>query len=131
VQATDFRIINWPAAGPSNCSAEVTDTAGNRVTTLRPPIAHCTDVVFALSPDNEHAAALVTYRTAGTWSQRVVVLDVRTGRIQKNVATPPPAAGVDRSQLASGIDWSNDRTLRYARGVLTGGSDPILLTIKL
>jgi hypothetical protein len=131
MQATDSRIINWPAAGGSTCSAEVTDTAGNHVTTLRPAIAHCTDVVFALSPDNERAAALVTYRTTGTWSQRVVVLDVRTGKIQKNVPTPPQAAGVDRSKLASGIDWSNDKTLRYARGMLTGGSDPILLTIKL
>jgi hypothetical protein len=135
MQATTTRIVSWPAVSGPTCSADIADaTTGERVTTLRPAITKCTDVYFALSPDTKHIAALVTYRDAATWSQRVITIDPRTGKIQKEFSTPALAAGTDRSKLVSGIDWADGHTLRYARGVLpeTGraGPDPILLTFK-
>lgn len=136
MQATSKRIVSWPAVSGPTCSADIADAAtGERVTTLRPAIAKCTDVYFALSPDNNRVAALVTYHDAGTLSQRVVTIDARTGKIQKDFDTPALATGTDRSKLVSGIDWVDGRTLRYARGFLaeTGraGPDPLLLTFKL
>jgi hypothetical protein len=59
----------------------------------------------------------------------VLVLDAHTGKIRKEVQTPALAAGTDRSQLVSGLDWLGNKTIRYARGSLTGG-DPILLRIR-
>jgi hypothetical protein len=131
MQATDTRIISFPAVGGATCSADIEDaTTGERVATLRPAIANCTDVYFALSPDNRRAAALVTYRHGPTWTQRVIVLDARTGHVQKEFKTPALATGTDRAKLVSGLDWMGNKTIRYARGVLGAGSDPILLTIR-
>lgn len=66
---------------------------------------------------------------------RVITIDARTGKIQKEFGTPVLAGGTDRTKLVSGIDWADRKTLRYARGVLpeTGRArpDPILLTVKL
>ena len=131
MQATDTRIISFPAVGGAPCSADIEDAAtGERVTTLRPTIAGCTDVYFALSPDNKRAAALVTYRNGSTWNQRVFVLDVGTGQVRKKFTMPALASGTDRAKLVSGIDWAGNKTIRYARGTL-GGTDPILLRLKL
>ena len=131
MQATASRIVSWPAVGGPTCSADIADAGtGERVSVLRPVVTGCTDVYFALSPDNHQVAALVTDRGADTWTQRVLVLDARTGRIRKDVATPGLAAGADRSKLVSGLDWVGNRTIRYARGSLAGG-DPILLRIRL
>jgi hypothetical protein len=58
----------------------------------------------------------VTYRTPSTWTQRVLVLDANTGQIRKDVQTPALAAGADRSQLVSGLDWLGHKTIRYTRG---------------
>jgi hypothetical protein len=130
MQATTARIISWPAVGGQTCSADIADAGtGERVTVLRPAVKGCTDVYFALSPDNQQVAALVTDRTATTWTQRVLVLDARTGKIRKDVKTPRLAAGADRSKLVSGLDWVGNKTIRYARGSLAGG-DPILLRIR-
>ena len=136
MQATGTRIISWPAVSGVTCSADIADAAtGERVTTLRPAITRCTDVYFALSPDNKRVAALVTYFDAGTWSQRVITIDARTGKIQKEFRTPAVATGTDRTKLVSGIDWANAKTLRYARGVLPQASravpGPVLLTFRL
>ncbi|MET8151277.1 hypothetical protein ACIBSW_31670 [Actinoplanes sp. NPDC049668] len=130
MQATAARIISWPAVGGQTCSADIADAGtGERVSVLRPVIEDCSDVYFALSPDNQQVAALVTYRTPSTWTQRVLVLDAHTGRIRKEVQTPALAAGADRSQLVSGLDWLGHKTIRYARGSLAGGN-PILLRIR-
>jgi hypothetical protein len=130
MQATASRIISWPAVGGPTCSADIQDAGtGERISVLRPVVSDCSDVYFALSPDNQHVAALVTYRTASTWTQRVLVLDARTGQIQKEVPTPGLAAGTERSKLVSGLDWFGNNTIRYARGSLAGG-DPVLLRIR-
>ena len=136
MQATSTRIVSWPAVSGPTCSADIEDaTTGERLSTLRPAVTGCTDVYFALSPDDERVAALVTFRDAATWSQRVITVDAHTGRIQKEFGTPVLASGTDRTKLVSGIDWTDGKTLRYARGVLPGtgraGPDPILLTFKL
>ena len=130
MQATAARIISWPAVGGQTCSADIEDAGtGERVSVLRPVVNDCSDVYFALSPDNQHVAALVTYRTASTWTQRVLVLDAHTGQMRKEVQTPSLAAGTDRSKLVSGLDWVGNKTIRYARGSLAGG-DPTLLRIR-
>jgi hypothetical protein len=130
MQATASRIISWPAVGGQACSADIEDAGtGERVSVLRPVVDDCSDVYFALSPDNQQVAALVTFRTANTWTQRVLVLDAHTGQIRKEVPTPGLAAGTDRSKLVSGLDWMGNKTIRYARGSLAGG-DPIVLRIR-
>ena len=119
MQATAGRIVNWPASTGGPCSADILDAAtGDLVTKLRPAVGECTDVYFALSPDNQRVGALVTYRDAKTWSQRVLSIDARTGRIQQDFPTPDLAAGTNRACLVTGIDWKDDSTLRYARGLL-------------
>ena len=131
MQATAARIISWPAVGGQTCSADIQDAAtGERINVLRPVVNDCSDVYFALSPDNQHVAALVTHRATDSWTQRVLVLDAHTGRIRKEIPTPALTSGVDRSKLISGLDWLGNKTIRYARGSLTGG-DPILLRIHL
>ena len=130
MQATASRIISWPAVGGQTCSADIADAGtGERVSVLQPVVQDCSDVYFALSPDARQVAALVTYRTPSTWTQRVLVLDAHTGQIRKEVQTPGLAAGTDRSKLVSGLDWLENKTIRYARGSLAGG-DPILLRIR-
>jgi hypothetical protein len=130
MQATAARIISWPAVGGQTCSADIADAStGERVSVLGPVINDCSDVYFALSPDNQHVAALVTYRTASTWTQRVLVLDAHTGQVRKEVQTPSLAAGTDRSKLVSGLDWMGNKTIRYVRGILADG-DPTLLRIR-
>lgn len=136
MQATAERIVQWPADAGRTCSAEVLDArTGERVAVLRPAIAGCTDAYFALSPDNKRVAVLVTTRDAGSWSQRVIVIDARNGEIEEEFPTPPRATGTDRSRLVSGIDWAGRKTIRYARGLLPEagrtGPDPIVLTFKL
>jgi hypothetical protein len=131
MQATATRLINWPAEFGRTCTADILDTGtGALVKRLRPAIAKCSDVYFALSPDNRRVAALVTYRDASTWSQRVISIDARTGAIQKEFRMPALAAGTDRTKLVSGIDWVNNKTIRYARGTLTG-ADPIVRSLRL
>jgi len=130
MQATASRVISWPAVDGQACSADIEDAGtGERVSVLRPVVKDCSDVYFVLSPDNQQVAALVTYRTASTWTQRVLVLDAHTGQIRKEVQTPGLAAGTDRSKLVSGLDWVGNKTIRYARGSLDGG-DPTLLRIR-
>jgi hypothetical protein len=130
MQATAARIISWPAVNGQTCSADIEDAGtGERVSVLRPVVNDCSDVYFALSPDNRQVAALVTYRTASTWTQRVLVLDAQTGQVRKEVQTPGLAAGTDRSKLVSGLDWVGNKVIRYARGSLAGG-DPTLLRIR-
>ena len=130
MQATAARIISWPAVGGQTCSADIEDAGtGERVSVLRPVINDCSDVYFALSPDNRQVAALVTYRTASTWTQRVLVLDAQTGQVRKEIQTPGLAPGTDRSKLVSGLDWAGNKIIRYARGSLAGG-DPTLLRIR-
>ena len=136
MQATDQRIVEWPAEFGRTCSADILDAGtGELITRLRPAIAGCGDVYFALSPDNKRVAALVTDRDDGTWSQRVLTIDPATGEIQKEFSMPKLAAGTDRTRLVSGIDWANGKTIRYARGVLptagTAAPAPIVLTLKL
>ena len=135
IQATDDRIITWPAEFGRTCTADILNAAsGEPVTRIRPAIANCSDVYFALSPDNRRVAALVTYRTATTWSQRVISIDAHTGAIQKVFQTPALATGTDRTRLLSGIDWLDRKTIRYARGVLPApnqtGPDPVVLTLR-
>ncbi|MFF5289172.1 hypothetical protein [Paractinoplanes globisporus] len=135
MQATADRIVEWPAEFGRTCSAEVLDAhTGERVALLRPAISGCTDVYYALSPDNKRVAALVTHRDASSWSQRVIVVDAATGKIQKEFPTPALAAGTDRSRIVSGIDWADRKYLRYARGVLpaNGRTEPaaVVLTFR-
>jgi hypothetical protein len=136
MSATADKIVNWPIEEGQTCTADVLDAkSGERVARLRPAIAHCADVYFALSPDDRRVAALVTSRDGGAWRQRVISVDAATGAVQKEFRTPPLAKGADLTRLVSGLDWVDDRTLAYARGVVPApaqaGSDPTVMTFKL
>lgn len=131
MQATAERLVEWPAMPGETCTADILDTrSGERVAVLQPQIEDCSDAYFALSPDNRRVALLVTTRDALDWSQRVVVLDAASGDIEEEFETTPMARGADRSKLVYGIDWADDGTIRYARGV-PGGPAPVVLTMKL
>lgn len=134
IQANASQIISWPAVGGRTCSADIEDArTGERVGVLRPVVSKCTDVHFALSPDGRKAAALVSYRTVKDWSQRVLIMDVGSGRVLKEVATPGLPEGTNRSELASGIDWLGNDSVRYARASFLGSDPahtPVLLRIR-
>jgi len=136
MQATAARIINWPASTGGPCSADIVDAAtGHLVTKLRPAIAKCTDVYFALSPDNKRVAALVTDSNGGTWSQRVLSIDARTGQVLKDVPTPELEPDTNQSSLVTGLDWKDPTTIRYARGLLPAENETersqVVLTIPV
>ncbi|MET0416168.1 MAG: hypothetical protein ABW022_09130 [Actinoplanes sp.] len=123
MQATADRIVQWPAEFDRPCSAETLDArTGERVALLRPALDDCAHLYMALSPDNKRVAVL---GNSGT-GQRVTVLDAGSGAIQNEFEVPPLAAGTDRARLVSGIDWVDERTVRYARGLLpkAGQADP-------
>ncbi|MEV6847920.1 hypothetical protein [Actinoplanes sp. NPDC051411] len=134
MQATASRILSWPAVGGPTCSADIEDAGtGERVGVLRPVVSNCTDAYFALSPDNRKAAVLVTYRTVKDWSQRVLIMDVSTGKTLREVALPTLPAGTDRSELATGIDWLGNEWVRYARASFVPSDpahDPVMLRIR-
>jgi hypothetical protein len=126
MQATDSRIVEWPAEFGQTCSFEILDAStGERIAGFRPAVSGCDDVHYALSPDNKHVAALVTTRSGGQRTQRVVVLDARTGKTAETFDTPGPVTA-----SLSGLAWVGDKAIRYARGDLNSG-DPLVLTMKL
>jgi hypothetical protein len=126
MHATENRILEWPAEFGQNCSFEILDAStGERIAGFRAAVSGCDDVHFALSPDNEHVAALVTTRSGGQRTQRVVVLDARNGKTVETFETPGPVTA-----SLSGLAWVGDDAIRYARGDLKAG-DPLVLTMKL
>ncbi|MBL7259585.1 hypothetical protein [Paractinoplanes lichenicola] len=126
MQATESRIVEWPAEFGRTCSFELLDAAtGERVAKFRPDIAGCSDVYYALSPDNRHVAALVTTRSGGERTQRVVVLNARTGKTVTTFDTPGPV-----TESLYGLAWAGHDAIRYARGD-EGGAAPLVLTMKL
>jgi hypothetical protein len=65
----------------------------------------------------------------------VISIDAVTGAIQKEFRTPRLATGTDRTRLVSGIDWTDGKTIRYARGLLPEPNrtepNPIVLAFHL
>ncbi|MEU4624694.1 hypothetical protein AB0G04_32570 [Actinoplanes sp. NPDC023801] len=126
MQATENRIVEWPSEFGRTCSFEILDAfTGERIAQFRPGITGCDDVYFALSPGNRHVAALVTTRSGGERTQRVVVLDAQTGKAVKTFDTPGPVTA-----SLSGLAWVDETAIRYARGDLNAGP-PLVLTMKL
>ncbi|MBM2614306.1 hypothetical protein JIG36_01890 [Actinoplanes sp. LDG1-06] len=125
MQATTARIVEWPAEFGQTCSFEILDITGERLHKFRPAIEGCSDVYYALAPGGDHVAALVTTRAGDKRSQRVVVLDARTGETTKTFETPEM-----KGETLSGLAWADDTAIRYARGSL-GAPDPLVLTFKL
>jgi hypothetical protein len=138
--ATAEQIAVWPADPGNNCAVDVLDAVTAEVVhRVRPAIADCSQVEFELAPDGRSLAGLVTHATTDRMTQRVVILDIASGAIRKEVevASWPIhrlAAPTD-PLLVFGVEWVDATSLVYARGAqpLAGGEGhaPTIRTIRL
>ena len=119
---------NWDPG--NNCSVDVLDAiTGEVVQQVRPAIADCAPVDerdgafnlhYKLAPDGVLLAGLVTHATSDRMIQRVVIFDIASGTIRKEVevASWPIhrlAAPTD-PPLVAGIHWIDPTSLAYVRG---------------
>ncbi len=125
--ATEKQVAVW-AADPrnswdpgNNCSVDVLDAiTGDVVQQVRPAIADCARVDYKLAPDGVLLAGLVTQATSDRMIQRVVIFDIASGTIRKEVEVASwPIHRLDAPtgpELVAGIDWIDPTSLVYVRG---------------